>query len=129
MMYAVIAAASAATYFLLYNALRTHLRPLVANALAAACCVCLAFWANRRLAFHHDVPGRLKREFIEFTLLAASTIGASSLALSVVLASLPASRLVENLTVAASSVILTVLRFWILRSWVFNPQRSLRKKY
>ena len=124
LLYGAIAALSALLYFALYNALRWQLGPLTANLLAAAVCVCLSFWANRRLTFGRQGSGRVGREFVEFTVLFASTLAASTAALSLVLASLPPSRLAENLAVAVASLALSVLRYGALRLWVFSPERG-----
>lgn len=113
-----------AVYFGLYNLLRLGLAPFMANAGAVALSMGISFFANRRLTFGRTGRRGWARQAVEFTVVFGVTLAISSGGLAVLFAWRPApGQVEENLALLASSGALFVVRFWLLRVWVFHPTR------
>ncbi|WP_033424514.1 bifunctional glycosyltransferase family 2/GtrA family protein [Actinomadura flavalba] len=122
--FAVIGAVSTAAQLVLFVLLRTVLGPLAANAVSLVVTTVFNTAANRRFTFgvtgsrgalRHQVEGGLA-----FLLgLALSTGG---LALLHVLAP-GASRAVEVAALVAANGLATLVRFLLMRAWIFHPRR------
>lgn len=120
-MFLVVGAISTAVYVGLYNVLREWLSPYPANVLAVFVSFGASFWGNRRFTFPQARPRPAGRQFIEFSVVVGLTLVVSNaaLALTLTLAEDP-DRLLENVALIASVGASTMLRFWLLRRWVFS---------
>ena len=111
--------ACTAAYALLYTLLRTETTDLVANALALLLTMGANFEANRRFTFTASTGSR-RRQIAGYAAAYAIGLGASSLALVVLLAALGHPGGVENTATAlAAGLVATVIRFVLMRRWVF----------
>jgi putative flippase GtrA len=123
--FAAIGVASTVAYALLYLALRGVLAAQAANALALLATAVANTAANRRLTFALRGRARVLRHQLQglavFALALALT--ASALWLLHALAARP-GRLLELSVLVAANLIATVLRFVLLRSWVFSARRA-----
>ncbi|WP_084960402.1 dolichyl-phosphate beta-glucosyltransferase [Thermoactinospora rubra] len=119
--FAVVGVVSTLAYLALYSLLRAMMTPFAANAVALLVTAVANTAANRRFTFgvigsagalRHQLEGAIAF-FVGLTL---STIG---------LALVPAgaSRGVELLAVVVANAVATLVRFMLLRVWVFNPRR------
>lgn len=113
-----------AVYFGLYNLLRVWLQPFSANAGAVILSMGLSFFANRRFTFGRTGRRGWGRQAVEFTVVFGVTLGISTAGLAVLFAWRPApGQLEENLALVVASGALFIVRFWLLRVWVFHPTR------
>ena len=113
-----------AVYFGLYNILRLWMLPFAANAAAVALSMGLSFVANRRLTFGRTGRRGWVRQAWEFTVVFGLTLAISSAGLALLFAWRPApGQLEENFALLVSSGALFLVRFWLLRVWVFHPTR------
>jgi putative flippase GtrA len=123
--FAAIGVASTVAYALLFLALRGVLAAQAANALALLATAVANTAANRRLTFALRGRARVLRHQLQglavFALALALT--ASALWLLHALAARP-GRLLELSVLVAANLIATVLRFVLLRSWVFSARRA-----
>lgn len=122
--FAVIGAICTVAHLALFWALRAVLPPVAANAVALLVTAVANTAANRRFTF--GVRGRAGALRHHLGGLVAFVAG---LALtSAGLAALPggASRAAELAAVIVANGLATLLRFLLLRSWVFAPRRELR---
>lgn len=107
-------------YFGLYNALRLVLYPYAANTLAVTGSILFSFWANRRFTFQFAGAERGVRQLVLFATIFLVTLAVSSAALAILFAMVDdPSRLQENAFLIGSSAALTVIRFELMRRWVF----------
>ncbi|MFG1615249.1 glycosyltransferase [Nonomuraea wenchangensis] len=119
--FAVVGVASTLAYLALYSLLRPVIPPLAANALALLVTAVANTAANRRFTFGvTGSDGALRHQFeglIAFLVGLALTSGT--------LALLPAQvpHGVELAAVIAANAAATLVRFLLLRVWVFNPRR------
>jgi putative flippase GtrA len=113
-------------YFLLYLAFRTMLGPQPANYLAWAITAIADTAANRRLTF--GASGRIGQGRAQIEGLLVFAVGlvltSSSLALLEARVAAP-GRLLELAVLAAANVAAGLLRFELLRRWVFAEDRIL----
>ncbi|WP_371498348.1 glycosyltransferase [Kitasatospora sp. NBC_00374] len=125
--FAVIGTLSTLAYVLLFLGLRQLLPALLANALALGVTAVANTAANRRFTF--GVTGRqdaLKHQVeggIAFVLGLALSSGAIA---ALHLAHAQAGPSVELAALVAANALATVVRFLLLRVWVFNPRRAQR---
>ncbi|MGW4691065.1 glycosyltransferase [Kitasatospora cineracea] len=123
--FAVIGGLCTLAYLLLYLGLRQPLPALVANALALAVTAVFNTAANRRFTF--GVTGRrdaLKHQLeggLAFLVGLVLTSGAVAVLHAV---SPDAGHGVELAVLVAANAAATVVRFVLLRVWVFNPRRA-----
>lgn len=124
--FVVIGAINTAFYVTLYNSLRVAgVGPFVANGIAVMISITFSFWANSRFTFKmHDAPGS-RRRYLEFAGVFLSTLVLSNGALWVLFRVVGRPTAVqESIVLVASGTALFVVRFAIMRAWVFNPNRS-----
>lgn len=97
------------------------MEPFAANSWSVAICIGFSFYGNRRFTFEHVGTRRVARQFAEFAVMFLATLLISNAALAFVLAIRPdATRLVENLALLLSSGSLVVVRFWLMKYWIFR---------
>ena len=125
--FAAIGVASTLGYLALYWLLRTWTGPLAANAAALLVSAVANTAANRRWTFGvRDGRARLRHHLeglAVFGLGLALTSGALWL---LDLVAGDAGRAVEMAALLAANAAATLLRFILLRSWVFHPRRTRR---
>jgi putative flippase GtrA len=123
--FAAVGAASTLAYALLYVALRPLMQAQAANALTLLLTAIANTAANRRFTFAVQGRARVVRHqaqgLVVFGLALALTSG--SIAALHLLAP-TAARAVELAVLTAANLIATVLRFVLLRVWVFRARRS-----
>jgi putative flippase GtrA len=125
--FAVIGVASTLAYLLLYAALRTGMPALAANAAALLVTAVANTAANRRLTFRVRGHAGVARHHVQGLGIFALALLVTSGALRLLHAADPrASRAVELVTLVAANLGATVLRYFLLRGWVFRtrPVRS-----
>jgi putative flippase GtrA len=111
-------------FALAYDGLRTWLAPLAANCLALTTTAGLNFVANRWLTFRGR-GGPLLRDAWQYALCYVVGLGASSLALAVILsAHASPSQHFEVSAALGTSGFATVVRYVSLSLWVFREQRT-----
>ena len=114
-------------YLFLFLAWRPIAGTYLANALALAICTIFNLAVHKELA--RSMQGRGQRG--RFALVAASlfllSLALTSLALYVVQVAFGSSLSVDLLAVTVANAIAAVLRFSVLRAWVFRPRPSLHK--
>ncbi|WP_043629430.1 bifunctional glycosyltransferase family 2/GtrA family protein [Nonomuraea candida] len=122
--FAVVGVVSTLAYVLLYSLLRQVVPPLAANAVALLVTAVANTAANRRFTFGVKGPGGAVRHQVEglIAFLVGLALTSGGLAL------LPAgvSHGVELAAVIAANAAATLVRFLLLRAWVFNPGRRAR---
>ncbi|MEV4894500.1 GtrA family protein [Nonomuraea sp. NPDC055795] len=122
--FAIVGVVSTLAYLGLYTLLRGALAPMPANAIALLVTAVANTAANRRFTFGISGPaGVVRHQFeglIAFLVGLALTTGG--------LALLPAgvSHGVELAAVVLANALATLVRFLLLRVWVFNPRRVSR---
>ena len=123
--FAAIGVASTLAYAVLYLILRRGLDAQTSNALALLLTAVANTAANRRFTFGvHGPAGTVRHQaqgLVAFGL--ALALSASSLRLLASLDPRP-SHLVELASLIAAGILATVLRFLLLRTWVFRSQRA-----
>ncbi|QCD54020.1 bifunctional glycosyltransferase family 2/GtrA family protein [Streptomyces hawaiiensis] len=123
--FAAVGAASTLCYLLLYTVLRPATGAQAANALALLASAIANTAANRRLTFGVRGRGGALRHHLKG--LAAFLVGLSltSGSLAVLHHSAPgAGRRIELVTLIAANLAATLLRFLLLRAWVFPARRT-----
>jgi putative flippase GtrA len=116
--------ACTAAYALLYTLLRGETTDLVANAVALLLTMGANFEANRRFTFRASRQSRL-RQAGGYIAAYALGLGASSVALVGLLAALGRPGGLENTAAAlAAGLVATVVRFVLMRRWVFRPDAA-----
>ncbi|AQZ60513.1 glycosyl transferase, family 2 [[Actinomadura] parvosata subsp. kistnae] len=119
--FAIVGVVSTLAYLVLYSLLRQVVPPLAANAVALLVTAVANTAANRRFTFGvKGAGGAVRHQFeglIAFLVGLALTSGSLSL--------LPAgvSHGVELVAVIVANAAATLVRFLLLRAWVFNPKR------
>lgn len=109
-------------YLGVFNGLRLTLDAYAANALAVTMSILFSFWANRRFTFQFSGAERGSRQLALFALIFLVTLGVSSGALAILFAVVDdPSVLQENIFLVGSSGALVLVRFELIRRWVFNP--------
>jgi putative flippase GtrA len=123
--FVVIGIFSTLAYALLYLALRSAMDAQSANALALLLTAIGNTAANRRFTFSIRGPRHNLRHQLQGLAVFALALGvtSASLALLHVLDPEP-SRGVELVVLTAANVLATILRFVLLRSWVFRASRA-----
>lgn len=115
-----IGAVTTAAYFLAYNLLREVLPPLTANSLSVVGSIWLSFIANKRFTFGPGA-GATTRQLALFLVIFGVTLAASNAGLAVlpVIVDDP-GRLAENAVLLAANGLLVIVRFWLVRTYVFR---------
>jgi putative flippase GtrA len=123
--FALIGVASTVAYAVLYLALRTGLGGQAANASALLLTAIGNTAANRRYTFAVRGRGRLLRHQAEGLAVFGLALSVTAGSLALLHAVAPsASRAVELAVLVVANLAATVLRFVLLRGWVFRDRRS-----
>ncbi|MCP2169012.1 Glycosyltransferases involved in cell wall biogenesis [Goodfellowiella coeruleoviolacea] len=124
--FAAIGLASTAAYLLVFAVLRTGLGAQAANLLALLVTGVANTAANRRFTF--GVRGRrgAGRHQFEGLLVFALGLALTSGSLALLTAASTPGRLTEIAVLVLANLAATVLRFLLLRGWVFHPRRQAR---
>ncbi|WP_214110349.1 bifunctional glycosyltransferase family 2/GtrA family protein [Acrocarpospora catenulata] len=122
--FVVVGLVSTLAYLVLYSGFRLALPSVAANFLALLVTAVANTAANRRFTFGVRARAGMVRHQLEGLIAFAVGLAVTTAAL----ASLPAtaSRLVELVTVIGANLVATVVRFALLRGWVFHPNRRVR---
>ncbi|MFN8218209.1 MAG: dolichyl-phosphate beta-glucosyltransferase [Solirubrobacterales bacterium] len=120
--FAAVGIASTALYLLLFLGLRAPLPALAANALALGLSAVANTAANRRFTFGRRGPERRLRHHAQGLAVFGLCLGLTSGFLAALAALAPsASRGVELAVLVAANALATLLRYLLLRLWVFGP--------
>jgi len=124
--FSIIGAICTVAFALLYNLFRAFADPIGANLLALGLTMVINFAANRWFTFHAR-SGSLPRQAIRYALVYVVGLVASTLVLDLGLALVVRpGRVVETFLALASGAVATVIRFLLLRAWVFRPALESR---
>lgn len=123
--FGVVGVLSTAAYAVLYLLLQTVLSAQMANLAALLVTAVANTWANRRFTFGVDGPGMVKHQFQGLVVFGIAW-GLTSGSLAVLHAAAPgASAQVQLLVLTAANLVATLLRFVLLRLWVFRSTRRV----
>jgi putative flippase GtrA len=123
--FAVVGVLSTLAQILLYVAARTTMPALAANALSLFATTMLNTAANRRFTFGLAGSGHALRQQLDSGINFGISLALSSAGLVVLLLVVPdASRGAELITVVSCNLAATLIRFLVMRAWVFNPRRQ-----
>jgi putative flippase GtrA len=122
--FALVGIASTVLYLLLFLALRAgDLAPLAANAGALALSAVFNTAANRRFTFGRRGREGLVTHHFQGLVVFAFCLGLTTLALAALGWLAPdAAKTVEVTVLVAANLVATLLRYWLLRLWVFGPR-------
>jgi putative flippase GtrA len=125
--FAAVGIASTLAYLLLFSLLRTGMGAQPANLLALGATAVANTAANRRFTF--GVRGRHQagRHQFEGLLVFALGLALTSGSLAVLNGLTAPGRALELAVLVAANLAATVLRFLLLRGWVFHPRRLDRR--
>jgi putative flippase GtrA len=119
--FAGIGVLSTVAYLALFVAFWNVLAPQVANALAVVLCGVANTVAHRRLAFSSAGQSTRRHRAVGMVLLVAISLGFSAAALAVVQAAGAGSLAAALIAVTVATALAALVRFWLLRTWVFRP--------
>ncbi len=119
--FALVGIASTALFAMLFLLFRTGLGPVVANIAALLLATIANTAANRRFTFGlRSRAGAVRHQAQGFVVLAIA-LAITSGSLILLHALLPdTSRSIELLVLTAANLLATVIRFLLMRSWIFN---------
>ncbi|MEV0821476.1 bifunctional glycosyltransferase family 2/GtrA family protein [Nonomuraea rubra] len=120
--FAIVGVISTLAYLVLYSLLRQVVPPLAANAVALLVTAVANTAANRRFTFGVKGPGGAVRH--QFEGLIAFLVGLALTSGSLSLLPAGVSHGVELIAVIVANAAATLVRFLLLRAWVFNPKRK-----
>jgi putative flippase GtrA len=121
--FAAVGVASTILYLLLFLGLRSVAAPLAANAGALALSAVANTAANRRFTFGRRGREGLVTHHAQGLAVFALCLGLTTAALAGLGALAPdAPHAVEVAVLVAANAAATVLRYWLLRLWVFGPR-------
>jgi glycosyltransferase involved in cell wall biosynthesis len=121
--FALVGVASTVLYLLLFLALRGATAPLIANAAALALSAVFNTAANRRFTFGRRGREGLVAHHFQGLVVFGACLGLTTVALAGLGALAPhASQAVEVTVLIAANAGATLLRYWLLRLWVFGPR-------
>jgi putative flippase GtrA len=121
--FAMVGIASTVLYLLLFLALRGAVAPLAANAAALAISAVFNTAANRRFTFGRRGREGLVTHHFQGLVVFGFCLGLTTLALAALDRLAPgASQAVELTVLIAANAAATLLRYWLLRLWVFGPR-------
>ncbi|GAA4858362.1 bifunctional glycosyltransferase family 2/GtrA family protein [Kitasatospora terrestris] len=125
--FAVIGTLSTLAYVLLYLGLRQVVPALLANAFALGVTAVFNTAANRRFTFGVTGPRDALKHQVEGGIAFVIGLVLSSGAIALLHAVRPdAGRAVELAALIGANALATLVRFLLLRVWVFNPRRARR---
>jgi putative flippase GtrA len=120
--FALVGVASTILYLLLFLALRAAVAPLAANAAALALSAVFNTALNRRFTFGRRGRAGLVTHHFQGLVVFGFCLGLTTIALAGLGALAPgASQAVEVAVLVLANAAATVLRYWLLRLWVFGP--------
>jgi putative flippase GtrA len=123
MRFAAIGVVSTLAYLALYVALRTSMPAVAANGAALLVTAVANTGANRRLTFGVTGSASAVRHHVQGLGVFALALGLTTASLGVLAELTPhPSRPAEAVVLVAANLAATVLRFGLLRSWVFGPR-------
>ena len=123
--FAAIGIASTLAYLVLYLLFRSSMGAQGANLFALLLTAIANTAANRRLTFGLRGPGKRARSQFEGLVVFGIGLGLTSGALAIVHAlSAHPRRAVELGVLVLANLLATVVRFVLLRAWVFHPRRT-----
>ncbi|MFI0356359.1 glycosyltransferase [Actinomadura sp. 9N407] len=126
--FAVIGVLSTLAQLALFVLLRTVMGPLWANALSLVITTIGNTAANRRFTFGVTGPERAFRQQLEGGLAFLLGLALSTGGLALLHATVPgASRGVEVLALVSANGVATLIRFLLMRAWIFHPRRLGRR--
>jgi glycosyltransferase involved in cell wall biosynthesis len=121
--FALVGIASTVFYLLLFLALRAAAPPLAANAAALAASAVFNTAANRRFTFGRRGREGLMTHHVQGLVVFGLCLGLTTVALAGLGALAPgASQGVEVTVLVTANAAATLLRYWLLRLWVFGPR-------
>jgi glycosyltransferase involved in cell wall biosynthesis len=121
--FALVGVASTLLYLLAFVALRGTVAPLLANAAALALSAVFNTAANRRFTFGRRGRAGLLTHHVQGLAVFGLCLGLTTAALAGLDALAPdASRAVEVAVLVAANAAATLLRYFLLRLWVFGPR-------
>jgi putative flippase GtrA len=121
--FALVGVGSTILYLLLFVALRGAVAPLAANAAALAISAVANTAANRRFTFGRRGREGLVTHHFQGLVVFGFCLGLTTLALAALGRLAPgASQGVEVAVLIAANAAATLLRYWLLRLWVFGPR-------
>ncbi len=128
--FALVGVASTLLYLLLFVGLRAAtLDPLAANAAALALSAVANTAANRRFTFGRRGRAGLFTHHFQGLVVFGLCLGLTTPALAGLGALAPgASRAVEIAVLVAANAAATLLRYWLLRLWVFGPRGDAARR-
>jgi putative flippase GtrA/glycosyltransferase involved in cell wall biosynthesis len=122
--FGVVGVLSTAAYALLYLLLQSVLPAQAANFAALLLTAIANTWANRRFTFGVNGPGMVKHQF-QGLIVFGIAWGLTSGSLALLHAAAPAASAQLQLAVlTAANLVATLLRFVLLRLWVFRAARQ-----
>jgi putative flippase GtrA len=122
--FAIIGVFSTLAQLVLFVLLRTVMGPLRANALSLVITTIGNTAANRRFTFGVTGPRRALRHQLEGGLAFLLGLALSTGGLALLHALAPgASRLVEVVALVCANGVATLVRFLLMRAWIFHPRR------
>jgi len=114
-----------ALYLVLFNVFRLSMGPFAANGAAVALSISFSYWANSRFTFRVSGTGRRVRRFAEFAAVFVVTLLVSNAALWALFQIVDdPSAVQESTALVVAGGGLVVVRFVIMRGWVFDPARA-----
>ena len=123
--FAVIGVVSTVAQLVLYAVFRAFLPVVLANVVSYVLAAVANTAANRRFTFGVVGSGRAVRHQLEGGVAFLLGLAVSTLGLAAVHAAAPAApRVVELVALLVLNVFAAVLRFVLLRAWVFHPRRA-----
>ncbi|UJW31738.1 bifunctional glycosyltransferase family 2/GtrA family protein [Saccharothrix sp. AJ9571] len=122
--FAAVGVASTLAYLLLFVLLRGGVGPQAANFVALAVTAVANTAANRRLTFGVRGAAGAGRHHLEGMLVFLLGLGLTSGSLALLHSATSPSQPIELVVLVLANLTATVLRFLLLRGWVFNPRRN-----
>jgi putative flippase GtrA len=122
--FATIGAASTAAYLFAYLALRTLLPAIVANGIALLLTAIANTTANRRLTFGVVTRERWLRHQVQGLVVFGIALAVTTASLGLLHATASPTRAAELAVLVLANLAATVVRFVLLRGWVFRPTRT-----
>ncbi|MEU6780010.1 bifunctional glycosyltransferase family 2/GtrA family protein [Nonomuraea angiospora] len=123
--FAIVGVVSTLAYLALFSLLRQMVSPLAANAIALLVTAVANTAANRRFTF--GVKGSVGAMRHQFEGLIAFFVGLALTSGSLALLPAGVSHGVELVAVIIANAAATLVRFLLLRVWVFNPKRRMAR--
>ena len=121
--FGVVGVLSTAAYAVLYLLLQAVLPAQAANFAALLLTAIANTWANRRFTFGVNGPGMVKHQFQGLVVFGIAW-GLTSGSLALLHAAAPsASAQLQLVVLTVANLVATLLRFVLLRLWVFRPAR------